>query len=324
MCPTRVEHHVDMRALAVWLLAAACLGWAVVRLLGLERGYPLVPLVAFTPFVAAGAAAVVLVAVVLRQRAPALLAAVATLVLVAVVAPRALGGPSAPAGATGPHLRVLTVNMHFGTGSADALVALVRRSDADVLSVQELTPELADRLDAAGLDALMPARVLEPQPGGSGAGLYARVPLDPHAVIRRTMNPSPVGSPQVAGAPPIDVVAVHAFPPSRGRVRQWRADLRALPPATPDGRLRILAGDFNATLDHAELRDVLDTGYDDAAAQVGAGLQGTWPRGRRLPPPVTIDHVLADERCGVRAVSVHTIPGTDHRAVLAELTLPRR
>ena len=116
---------------------------------------------------------------------------------------------------------------------------------------------------------------------------------------------------------------MHAVPPTRPRVLQWKSDLRTVPPATPDGRLRILAGDFNATLDHAELRRVLDTGYEDAAAQVGAGLQGTWPGGRRFPPPVTIDHVLVDKRCGVRAVSVHRIPGTDHRAVLAELTLPR-
>src|SRR4051812_48423605 len=98
MSPTRVEHAVGMRSLAVWLLAAVCLGWAILRLLGLERGYPLVPLVAFTPFVAAGAAAIVLVALVLRQRSAALLGAVATLALVAAVAPRALGGPSTPEG----------------------------------------------------------------------------------------------------------------------------------------------------------------------------------------------------------------------------------
>jgi endonuclease/exonuclease/phosphatase (EEP) superfamily protein YafD len=312
-----------MRSLAVWLLAAVCLGWAVVRLLGLERGYPLVPLAAFTPFVAVGAAAVVLIALVCRQRAAALLATVATLVLVAVVAPRALGGPSAPDGAAGPRLRIVTANMQFGRGSAAELVALVRRSGATVLSVQELTPDLAARLDAAGLAELMPSRVLEAQPGGSGMGLYSRVPLDPHAVIRRTRNPSPVGSPRLPGAPPLDVVAVHAVPPLRdGQIRDWRSDLRALPPATPDGRLRILAGDFNATLDHAELRRLLDSGYEDAAAEVGAGLHGTWPHGRRFPPSVTIDHVLADERCGVRSVSVHTIPGTDHRAVLAELELP--
>jgi len=311
-----------MRMLAAWLLAAACLGWAVVRLLGLERGFPAVPLIAFTPFVAAAAAAIVLVALVLRQRSAALVAAVATLVLVAVVAPRALGGPSEPEGGDGPRLRVMTANMRFGHGSAEALVALVRRSRADVLSVQELTPELADRLEAAGLSALLPERVLDLQGGGGGMGLYSRLPLEPSGVIRRSKNPMPVGSLQLAGAPPVDLVAVHPVPPVRTRVEQWRGDLRRLPPATPDGRLRILAGDFNATLDHAELRRVLDTGYVDAAAQVGAGLHGTWPHGRRIPPPVTIDHVLADERCGVRAVSVHTIPGTDHRAVLAELELP--
>jgi hypothetical protein len=33
--------------------------------------------------------------------------------------------------------------------------------------------------------------------------------------------------------------------------------------------------------------------------------------------------VLADKRCGVREVTIHTIPGTDHRAVFAELVLPQ-
>jgi len=52
-------------------------------------------------------------------------------------------------------------------------------------------------------------------------------------------------------------------------------------------------------------------------------LLATWPAGRRLPSPVAIDHVLVDRRCGVRAVSIHAIPGSDHPAVLAELALPR-
>ena len=68
----------------------------------------------------------------------------------------------------------------------------------------------------------------------------------------------------------------------------------------------------------------IGTGYEDAASVVGAGLHGTWPEGRKVPPAVVIDHVLADKRVGVRAVSIHTIPGTDHRAVFAELVLPRR
>jgi endonuclease/exonuclease/phosphatase (EEP) superfamily protein YafD len=87
--------------------------------------------------------------------------------------------------------------------------------------------------------------------------------------------------------------------------------------------VRILAGDFNATLDHAEFRRVLDRGYEDAADQVGTGLRATWPANGRLTLPVTIDHVIADERCGVRDVRVLPVPGSDHRAVLAVLELPR-
>ena len=40
---------------------------------------------------------------------------------------------------------------------------------------------------------------------------------------------------------------------------------------------RILAGDFNATLDHPELRAVLDRGYVDAADAASGGLKPTWP-----------------------------------------------
>ena len=116
---------------------------------------------------------------------------------------------------------------------------------------------------------------------------------------------------EVRGAAPLEVAAVHPPPPLRGlRTVAWRHDLRALPHATPDGALRVLAGDFNSTLDHAELRRLLDSGYVDAAAEVGAGLEFTWPHDRSWwPPPVAIDHVLADERAGVRAVSVHAISG---------------
>jgi endonuclease/exonuclease/phosphatase (EEP) superfamily protein YafD len=266
---------------------------------------------------------VVVVAALLRQRAAAVVAALVALVLAIAVAPRALGGPSAPDGQPGPRLRVLAVNMHLGTGSADALVALARSTHADVLSVVEMTPDLVVRLNAAGLGELMPHYVLAPRPGSDGTGLFARRPLASAPGVRGAIALMVAGRPRIGGAPPVEIVAIHpSAPQSRTGTGAWRRDLRALPPAT-SSPLMVLAGDFNATLDHAELRRLLDTGYDDAAAQVGAGLRWTWPVGRRFPPPVTIDHVLADRRIGVRAVSVHTIPGTDHRAVLAELQLPK-
>jgi hypothetical protein len=39
---------------------------------------------------------------------------------------------------------------------------------------------------------------------------------------------------------------------------------------------------------------------------------------------LTLDHVLVDRRCAVLEYSVHVIPGTDHRAIYAEVQLPGR
>ena len=105
----------------------------------------------------------------------------------------------------------------------------------------------------------------------------------------------------------------------------WAAGLRAQASATAGRPLRILAGDFNATLDHAELRRLLATGYRDAADQVGRGLIPTWPYygpRTRFIPKVTIDHVLVDRGVGVRDFDAVTVPLTDHRAILTTLVIP--
>jgi endonuclease/exonuclease/phosphatase (EEP) superfamily protein YafD len=311
-----------VRTVVAWLLAAGCVAWAAMRLLGLERGFPLVPLVAYTPFVVAVAVAVVVVNVLLRRRGAALVAGLVAVALAAVVAPRALGGPSSPDGEPGPRLRVLTANLRLGEASASAIVALVRSTRADVLTLQELTPDAVQRLDAAGLGAVMPYFRLSAHKGGDGTGVYSRFRLDDGDTPSGTTFVMIAARPRIPGAPPVEVTAVHPAAPTRTRVGEWRRDLRALPPAS-SSPLHILSGDFNATLDHEELRRVIDTGYVDAAGQVGEGLRATWPASRRFPPPVTIDHVLADRRIGVRAVAVHPIPGSDHRAVSAELQLPK-
>ena len=69
-----------------------------------------------------------------------------------------------------------------------------------------------------------------------------------------------------------------------------------------------MAGDFNATLDHAELRELLDRGWVDAADAVGEGFAWTWPARRRRALPLTIDHVLVDRRVRVERVTVVKVP----------------
>jgi endonuclease/exonuclease/phosphatase (EEP) superfamily protein YafD len=314
--------RVPWRSLIAWLLVLPLAGWAVVRGFGLEEGYPMVPVLAYTPLAVGGAAVVCVIGLLLRRRAPALLALLLTVVLAALVAPRALGGPSGADGGDGPRLRVLTANLYQQPRAARSIVELIRRERPDVASLQEVTPRVAAALEEAGLLRLLPERVQDARRRGFGSAVYARVPLVRAPVAAgQTVSAARLRAP---GAPPVEVLSVHPRVPIReANMDEWRADLRALSPATPRGVVRIIAGDFNATLDHAELRRVLDRGYEDAADEMGHGLRATWPSNRRIPPPVTIDHVLVDERCGVRDLRVIDVPGSDHRAVLAELVLPR-
>ncbi|MEU8422010.1 endonuclease/exonuclease/phosphatase family protein [Micromonospora sp. NPDC048835] len=308
-----------------WLAAAPTALWAVARLLGLDRG-PLVQALAFTPYVAGGSVLVLALALALRRWWPAALAALAAVALLGTVTPRALASPQ-PA-ASGPTVRLLTANLLAGAGDARTLVELVRRHRVDVLTVQEFTPDAQTALDQLGLDTLLPHRQLNPEIGTAGSGLYSRWPITDGGA-RRNLNGwgfnQAYATVSVPGGPPVRVESAHPSAPyALNQVGAWRADLTAQPPATPDGGLRILAGDFNATLDHGPLRALLRTGYVDAADATGQGLTGTWgPYDGDLIPPVTIDHVLVDHRIAVRSVRVLTLPGSDHRPVQATLTLPQ-
>jgi endonuclease/exonuclease/phosphatase family metal-dependent hydrolase len=132
------------------------------------------------------------------------------------------------------------------------------------------------------------------------------------------------GTVQPTGAGPLTVESAHPVAPYDLQVLgDWRSDLNQQPRAEPNGTPRILLGDFNATLDHKALRELISRGYRDAADTDGAGLIGTWgPYSGHSLPPVTIDHVLVDDRIGVRDVQVHAVPRSDHRSVLASLVVP--
>ena len=314
--------------LALWVLRGALAllaAWLVVRLLGLESGWPLVALLAFTPYACLVAVALLAACLGLRRWPEAAVAAVVTLVFAAVLVPR--GVPSQPTGPIpgGVALDVLTTNVHLGDADAETVVELVRDGEVDLLSVQELTDAEAERLRAAGIDELLPEQHLRPTPeGSSGAGLYARFPLRPRAEVPGGISRMVRALVRVPGAAPVDVVAVHAFPPNHLTTSEWQEGLEALPRAEPDPPTQLLAGDFNATLDHEEFRDIVDSGYVDAGASQGLGLKPTWSSTGIEALPVTIDHVLAEDEVHVAAVEISEVPATDHRAVLARLVLPPR
>jgi endonuclease/exonuclease/phosphatase (EEP) superfamily protein YafD len=308
------------RCWLIWALVVPVALWALLRLLAIDSGFPLAALMAFTPYVAIAAFLVAGVSLALRNWAATGVAATATLLLATAVLPRAIGDGTVEANGRETFV-VVAANVHHGTADPAALVALVDRYRPDMLSVEELTPSFNRRLAAAGLGSRLPNAVLETHRSTSGAGLYSRLPMRKLPPPRRFLFRMPRAELTLPDGRPLRVVGVHPYPPQPNHTGEWEEALASLP-SGGRGAPWLLAGDFNATLDQSQLRDVLDRGYRDAGDVAGEGLEPTFPASGHLIPPVTIDHVLADRRLGIVSYDVAAIPGSDHRAVEAELVLP--
>jgi endonuclease/exonuclease/phosphatase (EEP) superfamily protein YafD len=306
-----------------WLLVAAWALVALVRLVGWQVDlWPLAMEPAVTPYAALTAVIPLGVVLVARRWLAAAVAAASLVALVVVVLPRAFGSPDP---VRGPVVRVMTANLREGHAHPGAVVDLARRQRIDVLAIEEVTPEELDRLTSAGLAQLMPYSTANPVPEGpSGTALFSRYPLTnagrwplPNEFVETSATV------QVPGAVAVAVNVIHyCAPVDPGQTACWNAGVRSIPRATPQGPVRLLLGDFNMTLDYPALRTILASGYRDAADVVGVGLTPTWPYLGPPLPRLTIDHVLADGRIGVSSVSVDPITNSDHRAIVAELTLP--
>ncbi|WP_327005890.1 endonuclease/exonuclease/phosphatase family protein [Dactylosporangium sp. NBC_01737] len=309
----------------LWLLIAPFAVWAAARVLGLERGYPTIQLIAFTPYVALVSLVPLALALLTKRVWPAVAAAVVTVAFAACVLPRWISDSDAGVPA-GPTLRVMSVNMLYGQADPGHIVRLVRSGAVDLLAVQEYTEAGRAALRAAGLEETLPDSVTYPRDDAGGSAVYSRFPLTGkgYRQLAGGFMQAHAGV-QVPGAAEVYVESAHPCAPM-GRVSDacWLADLAAQPAATPGGPVNLLMGDFNATLDHDAFRRVVAKGYHDAADAAGAGLSVSWPDDNRWYfMGVTLDHVLVDERVGVRKVVVHRVAGSDHRAVFAELVLPK-
>ena len=310
----------------LWLLVLPAALWAVVRIGGWERGI-VVQLFAFTPYVAAWSLLPLVFALIARRWVIAGVALAVAVALTACVLPRALPGHDRGP-ATGVPLRVMSANLLAGGADAATVVSLVRENDIAVLALQEFTGKAQAALTAAGLDELLPYSSigLETDPfGTTGSAFYSRFPIAGGGVRRNGAGfQQAYGTITPPGAAPVLVESAHpAAPYAVAALGDWRSDLEAEPAADPTGTPRILLGDFNSTLDHEPLRTLISRGYRDAAAAAGKGLVPTWgPYHGRPIPPVTIDHVLVDRRIGVGDVSVHRVPASDHRSVIASLRIP--
>ncbi|MCK0173782.1 endonuclease/exonuclease/phosphatase family protein [Mycolicibacterium sp. F2034L] len=261
-----------------------------------------------------------------------LLSAAAALVLLAGVTVQGPWYYGGEAGSDGQHtaLRVLSSNLRKGQADPATIVRLAQ-SNADVITFSELTPEMVQRLQGAGLDDTFPHSLLEPEPGAGGIGLWSRHPVTSltfRSVPNTSMVAAQIQTPDVRFSPII--TSVHVMSPlaaDTNTFEQWRSGIAATKARLDDfadlagpGAV-IVGGDFNSTPDMRQFRDLLTNGYRDAVEQTGSGFSPTFPVHDWIPPLITIDHILT-HNAAASSIKTVTIPGSDHRALLATIKVP--
>ena len=234
------------------------------------------------------------------------------LVVLVVVLLARFGGEwlSPPSTAGPPSFTVATWNMEWDDpGGPDAITGLAEL-DADVVVLQELTPEQAAVVDAsAAVTERYPYRRLEPGSVRDGLGLLSRRPLDD---VEYREDPASIRATLGGPGDPITILTAHPHSPrirTRGpgpfdlpvgydvsardrRLAEIRTRVEA---AIALGPPVLVVGDFNVAPTEAADRD-LTSGLFDAHVEVGEGPGWTWRPELIGPLPLgllRIDRILS-------------------------------
>lgn len=325
---TRRSQVVLSFAVRTVLLPAATVAAAVALhgdRIGLGDRHPIVGLTALRPYLTTATA---VAAATLARRRPVAAAVLAGLAAAAAppLAQRIVPGPAVREHAD--DLTVLAANVWHGRADPVAFARLLERERPDLVALSEAGHRYAELLRPH----------VEPLGYRSWTSVPAGVP-DGHGVV--LLAGSRAGALTVSGGPELRhrhlratggilgarafVVAHTAAPTSAATTRHWQGDLAQLAGWSREPVAPIIAGDLNATLDHAALRAVLGP-VRAASIGSGHGLTGTFPTPLRPNWPavvgIHIDHVLVPEGTAVVRYAILDVPGSDHRAVLARVRPP--
>ncbi len=332
-----------LRLIGILLTIAAAIGAAIVtwpQFFRLEQTFPIAQLVSLRPMLAIGFAGLALIGLLfcLSRRTRgfgagiAMVAVAACVANVAIVAVRGLGDAELPE-PTADSIRVMTWNTAGPATDVDAVVKTAIAMDVDIVALPETNDDTGEAIAVAmrergnpmwvheenyqGWDATYTTLLISPELGD-----YAVVESESAGTSNTSIVPSVVAMP-VEGDGPI-VVAVHAVAPRQNHMDDWRADLRWVADQCASANV-IMAGDFNATVDHMD-RLGTDGGTlgrcHDAAGSTGNGGVGTWDTAWSAILGAPIDHVMAtDAWTATGSVVVTSLDGSggDHRPVIVQL-----
>jgi endonuclease/exonuclease/phosphatase (EEP) superfamily protein YafD len=268
-----------------------------------------------------GVAVVVLAAGLLFVRRPAA-AALAALLAFAQFWPAAprLQASEAAARCDGDPFTVVIANLAFDNEDRQSLLAWLARHPADLILLQELTPEWSTAFQSL---PGYPHRQQIARTDPYGIAVLSRWPLNELTARDFAGDglPSLVGYVD-AGHTRLHVAAVHTHWPLLPELMRKRnlvldrlaAEVRA------DSGPAIIAGDFNLTPHSPVYRRLLDqSGLGETMP--ASDWRPTWRAGF-WPLALRIDHVLVSPDVCVESAAVGPEFGSDHRPVRVRLRLP--
>lgn len=298
---------------------------------------PIPQLLAFLPWLLAPTALALLFAALSHWRIGLVWGVAALAVIAWYIEP--YGKTMEPGGVPVAEVRVLTANVEFGQAT-DGLIDAVSAQRPDLVFVQECEATCEKKLEQAfgkngrngsngkggkaDKDGGYPYRQAVQSvtaKGSDGSVILSRHPLKPAKGIPATMG-MPGATADVDGQE-IRLQLAHPMPPLPSHLGTWRKELAALRDyaAANIGRPTVVAGDFNATQDHAAFRRILDTGFMDGARLTGDTRTPSWPALTAPAFGAQIDHVLVSRGFTATRTRFLELGDTDHRALVVDLTL---
>ena len=325
----------------LFAIATAVLVWP--QFFRLETTFPVAQIVSARALMIAGFLVVAVLAVLLMF-ARSLRGFAASILVIALLgaganavvgAVRGFGSDELPQ-KTDASVRVLTWNTAGAAVSAETIAQVIRDQQVDIVSLPETSEEVGEQIAIMMREAGNPMWVhhvnirpdVDNGPQAWQTTILISADLGEYSVIESSADGSSnTGSVPSAVAMPVDgegptIVAVHAIAPRAEAMTKWKSDLSWIADQCPEGDF-ILAGDFNATIDHmAQLG--MDGGTmgrcRDVASNTGNGMVGTWPADVPRLIGAPIDHIMASENWHpAGSVVLSDAGGSDHRALVAQL-----
>ena len=228
-------------------------------------------------------------------------------------------------------IAVMSLNLGNGLVVPEDLVSYLRVSEFDLVSLLEVTSEMAAALETDVSD-IFPYREIR---GGGipGKALLSRYPITNADWLE--LNP---GRPDLIATVDLDgqliqVLVAHPPPPEiswygvrqrEGTVEQFD---RLIEIAAEAEYPFLLVGDLNIVSVQKRYRELEDIGLQDVYSMVGNGPGATFPK--RIPPlsdnlflpAVRIDYIWASEDWQVISSSTGEDIGSDHLPIIAHLEL---